>query len=303
MYHFPHIFSLSHKRRIPDSREGQRSHPSRLRRLSPSDRGVRSYQRRALCGMEGEEEDHLSLRRRHPYKKATAGMRPRPRKESTGTPSHRDEGVGVREGVKKSGGRQSAKPPVSRYKQSQFPPSVRAAGKDFACATTKRQYSAPGPCDRVVGAKLRRKRMGNEEVTGRGERCGERGIQPGERGRESATFVLRDLPRYFSIKLLGTRRASPPSKLRHRGNYERESERVGPGHNEPRSFSRARAIPPPRAREIFLETARRKRDFVFRRYSRQNAARDSSGWRSGNGNACRVWFLKQRRGYAEYFRI
>lgn len=64
-----------------------------------------------------------------------------------------------REGAegRKSGGRQSAKPPVSRYKQSQFPPSVRAAGKDFACATTKRQYSAPGPCDRVVvGAKLRR---------------------------------------------------------------------------------------------------------------------------------------------------
>jgi len=50
-----------------------------------------------------------------------------------------------------SGDRQSAKPPVSRYKQSQFPASVRAAGKDFACATTKRQYSAPGPCDRAGG--------------------------------------------------------------------------------------------------------------------------------------------------------
>lgn len=54
---------------------------------------------------------------------------------------------------KESGDRQSAKLPVSRYKQSQFPASVRAAGKDFACATTKRQYSASGPCDRAKGWK------------------------------------------------------------------------------------------------------------------------------------------------------
>lgn len=46
---------------------------------------------------------------------------------------------GRREGKRKA--REAAKPSVSRYKQSQFPASVRAGGKDFACATTKRQYS------------------------------------------------------------------------------------------------------------------------------------------------------------------
>lgn len=40
--------------------------------------------------------------------------------------------------------REAAKPSVSRYKQSQFPASVRAGGKDFACTTTKRQYSVRG---------------------------------------------------------------------------------------------------------------------------------------------------------------
>lgn len=39
------------------------------------------------------------------------------------------------------GKREAGKPSVSRYKQSQFPASVRAGGKDFACTTTKRQYS------------------------------------------------------------------------------------------------------------------------------------------------------------------
>lgn len=40
-----------------------------------------------------------------------------------------------------------------------------------------------------------------EEKTTRKERQRQ---EDGERERESATFVLRDLPRYFSIKLLGT---------------------------------------------------------------------------------------------------
>lgn len=53
-------------------------------------------------------------------------------------PKERGRG-GRREGKRKA--REAAKPSVSRYKQSQFPASVRAGGKDFACATTKRQYS------------------------------------------------------------------------------------------------------------------------------------------------------------------
>lgn len=53
-------------------------------------------------------------------------------------PKERGRG-GRREGKRKA--REVAKPSVSRYKQSQFPASVRAGGKDFACATTKRQYS------------------------------------------------------------------------------------------------------------------------------------------------------------------
>lgn len=48
---------------------------------------------------------------------------------------------GSRSGRETRGKREAAKPSVSRYKQSQFPASVRAVGKDFACTTTKRQYS------------------------------------------------------------------------------------------------------------------------------------------------------------------
>lgn len=55
----------------------------------------------------------------------------------------------VRRDKEESGDRQSAKSLVSWYKQSQFPASVRAAGKDFARATTKRQYSALESRDRV----------------------------------------------------------------------------------------------------------------------------------------------------------
>lgn len=117
-------------------------------------------------------------------------------------------------------GQEAAKPPVSRYKQSQFPASVRAGGKDFACTTTKRQYSVPEQGQRTsereapalaAGETARRdeetpRRTVEEEATGGRSRMRNRA--------RSTTFVPRDLPRYFSIKLLGTqRRAAPPSKL------------------------------------------------------------------------------------------
>lgn len=144
-------------------------------------------------------------------------------------------------------------------------------------------------------------------------RCGKGKTGNGATQRERATFVLRDLPRYFSIKLLGTRRrASPPSKLRHRRNDG--GRRAACEHNEPRSFSRDTAAALPvgkyfskrrgKARRKSLTRAGKWRcDFVFRWYSRQNAARDFGRKSERWAAARRVWFLKQRRGYAEYLKI
>lgn len=97
------------------------------------------HQRRILCRILLALSEHL-------YKKVTVGMW-----SATKEKHHH-----VRRDMEESGDRQSAKPLVSRYKQSQFPVSVRAAGKDFVCSTTKRQYSALRSRDRVgIERKLR----------------------------------------------------------------------------------------------------------------------------------------------------
>lgn len=112
------------------------------------------------------------------------------------------------------------------------------------------------------------------------------------RHREHYLCSLRDLSRYFSIKLLGTRRrVSPPSKLRHRretrwrqrrlrgrGITSRDRSRATSSSSSP--LSRCHLLPSYLStREIFLETARKSsttsksrerangegaRDFVFR---------------------------------------
>lgn len=119
-------------------------------------------------------------------------------------------------------------------------------------------------------------------------------------GAESTTFVLRDLSRYFSIKLLGTRRASPPSKLRHRRNDGRPPSIT--------SRDRSRARPRRHSRlslslENIFRNARRKSSTVDRwcerassrgaiSYSvsipRQNAVRDFSGERERKNGRRRV---------------
>ena len=82
-------------------------------------------------------------------------------------------GTGRREEGKREARREAAKPSVSRYKQSQFPASVRAGGKDFACTTTKRQYSVR---DRSIWKERKKEKRGS------GKRK-----KPSAR---SATFVL-----------------------------------------------------------------------------------------------------------------